>query len=554
MRSYTTASSSISSYGTQMLQGMAKALAVSTTDSQPNRLQTITSRANSTVPASPWMSDDEESSSSPSLQAHDPSLLLSTSNNKLGTSSPWAQQTGGFYDSEEDLKGATDPREMRVFHAQQKEHTVPRLEELLPDVSLIENNNSEMHVEAILQQYQEYLQQKTQSHFGYPYNLNLNHLDRLSTFLRYSINNLGDPYIPSNYAIHSRPFECAVVDFFAHLFQCSPTTPRSWWGYVTTSGTEGNLHGILCAREALPEDAVLYTSSETHYSIFKAARYYRIPCVSVPTQPTGEMNYEALAELLDTSKPAIMNVNIGTTVKGAVDDVDTILQILQESKIPRERFYVHCDGALFALMLPFLQGNTLSFQKPIDSIAVSGHKMLGSPMPCGVVITRKEHVENLEQRIDYLNSVDTTIMGSRNGQAALYLWYNIKRKGIQGLKRDVQECMATAVYLRDRLRDSGFRCQLNPLSTTVVLERPKDENVVQRWQLACEEDIAHVVVMPNVTRDKIDRFIQDLIFSRNKHGSIESARPDSPLTKLSTQWDTIGDDSSVHIDFSENVR
>ena len=48
-----------------------------------------------------------------------------------------------------------------------------------------------------------------------------------------------------------------------------------------------------------------------------------------------------------------------------------------------------------------------------------------------------EHVKKVEQKIEYLNSVDTTIMGSRNGQAALYLWYSLRKKGIAGIKRDV---------------------------------------------------------------------------------------------------------------------
>ena len=136
--------------------------------------------------------------------------------------------------------------------------------------------------------------------------------------------------------------------------------------------------------------------------------------------------------------PAIINVNIGTTVKGAVDDLDRIIAILEDLNIPRERFHIHCDGALFALMSPFVDSAPeISFQKPIDSIAVSGHKMLGCPMPCGVALSRKEHVEKVEQHIDYLNSVDTTIMGSRNGQAALYMWYSLRKKGIFGIKKDV---------------------------------------------------------------------------------------------------------------------
>jgi histidine decarboxylase len=266
---------------------------------------------------------------------------------------------------------------------------------------------------------------------------------------------------------------------------------------------------------------------------------YRMECQSIPTLPMGEIDYDILAKAIQKNrdKPVILNVNIGTTVKGAVDNLDRILRILQQLDIPREQFHIHCDGALFALMMPFVEfAPEISFRKPIDSIAVSGHKMLGCPMPCGVTLSRKEHVQRLEQRIDYLNSVDTTIMGSRNGQAALYLWYSLRKKGIDGIKRDVMHCMETARYLQNKLRENDFVCRLNDLSSTVVLERPLDEALVQRWQLACEEDICHVVVMPNVTPYKIDRFIEELIACREKFGRVKSVRSGSPLTKLHTPW------------------
>ena len=197
-----------------------------------------------------------------------------------------------------------------------------------------------------------------------------------------------------------------------------------YWGYVTTCGTEGNLHGILLAREKLP-DGVLYASRESHYSIFKAARYYRMDSESIDTLPSGQINYEELQQCIakNGDRPVIINVNIGTTVKGACDDLDRILRVLSFLDIPREKFYIHCDGALFALMLPFVQyAPQIGFNKPLDSIAVSGHKMLGCPMPCGIAVTRKEHVDRVEEEIQYLNSVDTTIMGSRNGQAPLYVF------------------------------------------------------------------------------------------------------------------------------------
>ncbi len=51
----------------------------------------------------------------------------------------------------------------------------------------------------------------------------------------------------------------------------------------------------------------------------------------MPALPTGEIDYEALKAALvaNAGKPAILNVNIGTTVKGAVDDLDRVLAVLK---------------------------------------------------------------------------------------------------------------------------------------------------------------------------------------------------------------------------------
>jgi len=442
---------------------------------------------------------------------------------KAGTPSPWAVFDAwgagdGIVDalSQED-EALLSPEMVRIPTSESS------TEQDLPDES------------DILSSYDKLLKRKSSVHFGYPYNLMYNH-EELYEFMKYSINNLGDPYITSNYGVHSRQFECSVIDFFAKLWKMDE---GSYWGYVTTCGTEGNLHGILLARECHP-DGILYTSRETHYSIFKAARYYRMEAKSIPTLPMGEIDYDALSSEIakNIDRPVIINVNIGTTVKGAVDNLDRILRILTTLKIPRERYHIHIDGALFAMMMPFVDwAPEISFQKPIDSIAVSGHKMLGCPMPCGIALSRKEHVKKVEQRIDYLNSVDTTIMGSRNGQAALYLWYSLRKKGVAGIKRDVVHCIETAQYLRDKITDAGLSCRLNDLSCTVVLERPLDDTIIKRWQLACEEDIAHVVVMPNVTKLKIDKFVEELVECKNVHGRMQPVRDDSPLVNLqSSAW------------------
>lgn len=76
---------------------------------------------------------------------------------------------------------------------------------------------------------------------GYPYNLDFDY-GALGQLQHFSINNLGDPFIESNYGVHSRQFEVGVLEWFARLWEIEKD---EYWGYITNCGTEGNLHGIL---------------------------------------------------------------------------------------------------------------------------------------------------------------------------------------------------------------------------------------------------------------------------------------------------------------------
>jgi len=380
------------------------------------------------------------------------------------------------------------------------------------------------HVTKVISEYADHLAERTEHHLGYPYNLDFN-FKELEQVQRFSVNNLGDPFVESNYGVHSRKFEIGVLEWFAGVWEI----PRNeMWGYVTNCGTEGNLHGVLTGREVFPT-GVLYCSRATHYSVPKAARMFRMPIALVDENDNGEMDLEHLKVCLQENKikglPAIINVNIGTTVKGAVDSLDGIFAALEETGYSREEYYIHVDGALFGLMLPFVddEGHAgdeivkLSFKTNIDSISVSGHKFVGAPVPCGVIITRKKHILKVSSEIEYLNSKDATIMGSRNGHAALYLWYAIQKKGLQGFKADTVECIKKARALKLMLDEAGVENTfLNRLSTTVVFRRPAEHSFVRKWQLACQGDIAHVVVMPSSTMDTLKTFCDELVESNRR--------------------------------------
>jgi len=349
------------------------------------------------------------------------------------------------------------------------------------------------------------LTEKADHLLGYPTNMTYDYAG-LERFLAFPINNVGDPFGDSNYAVNCHEFEREVIEFFAHLFHIQKS---DCWGYVTHGGTEGNMYGLYLAREVCPE-GVVYFSEDTHYSVMKIVHVLNMEHIIVKSQKNGEMDYDDLAGMvrLHREKPVIVQANIGTTMKGAVDDLEKIRAVLRDNAIHHS--YIHCDAALFGMMLPFIKdAPAFDFLAGADSIAVSGHKFIGMPMPSGVVVAKRANVERVKAAIEYIGASDTTIAGSRNAITALMLWRSIRALGRRGFERRVRDCLALTDYTLSRLAEIGWRAWANPCSNTVVLDRPPRE-FARKWQLAVKEDYAHVIVMPHVTKAKIDEFIDDL--------------------------------------------
>lgn len=77
--------------------------------------------------------------------------------------------------------------------------------------------------------------------------------------------------------------------------------------------TCANRHMFVTFRREVLPDGILYASRDSHYSVFKAARMYRMEAVKVNTLLSGEIDCADLERKLTEGKdkPAILNVNIG---------------------------------------------------------------------------------------------------------------------------------------------------------------------------------------------------------------------------------------------------
>lgn len=349
-------------------------------------------------------------------------------------------------------------------------------------------------------------------HFlGYPCTREFDY-SALYPFLSLPLNNVGDPFVASRYHLNTHQYEREVIFFFTQLLQAKKDDT---WGYVTNGGTEGNMYGIYLAREIYPE-GLLYYSEATHYSVPKILRMVHAKNIMIKSQSNGEIDYQDLAETIRIHRdvPPIIFANIGTTMTGAVDNLDKIRQIMVDLKI--RHYYIHADAALGGMILPFVdQPQAFNFSAGIDSIAISGHKMIGSPIPCGLVLARKKHVDSIARGVEYIGTLDTTVTGSRNAITPLFLWYAINNKGKDGFKKMCQHCLGIADYAISQLTTIGIKAWRHPNSITVVFPR-EAENVLEKWQIATQKEIAHIVTMPHVKTSHIDRFINDLKLAK-KH-------------------------------------
>ncbi|MCW3467182.1 histidine decarboxylase [Chitinophaga nivalis] len=356
-----------------------------------------------------------------------------------------------------------------------------------------------------LHAYMEKAEERSKYFIGYPIAQDFDYSE-LYPLLRLPLNNVGDPMVESTYDLNSRSLEQEVLQFFAELLRAPE---NNWWGYVTSGGSEGNLYGLYVARELYPE-GIVYYSEATHYSVQKNIQLLNLRSIVIRTQENGEMDYNDLRQMLQMHRdqPVIIMANIGTTMMEAKDDLSKVKQILRDLAV--KNYYIHCDAALagtYSALLDLKPG--FDFQEGTDSLSISGHKFIGSPFPCGVVMVKKNYKERIGKAIPYIGTVDTTISGSRNGHSPVFLWYAIKKLGRDGLRQRAQECLDMAAYTEQRLRDIGVKAWRNPAALTVVFPAPSWE-LRWKWQIATENGHSHIICMPGVSREQIDEFIGDI--------------------------------------------
>ena len=363
-----------------------------------------------------------------------------------------------------------------------------------------------------------------QTYFGYP----ANQQSEMSDFYKWylsagmevvNLNNAGDPMTDKPWRMSSHAFERDVIEYFAPLYGF---TRDNVWGIVTHSGTDGNNHGIYFGANYLKNKTgmapVLYVSDEAHYSNMRLAHLQNLEMRLIKSDAMGRMIPQELEKALDTSRPVLIIYAMGSTFKGAIDDMPTLNAVLdRHPEIPA--IYRHVDAALFGGYLPFTEHRMMVSHEAMrfESIAISGHKFFGIDSPSGLFLCTRDVYENqADFNVTYLNSNMRMISCSRDAVQPLKFWWIIQKVGTEGWTEQAANIMRCTAYLKQQLDSIGWPAWVNPYSNTVFFRRPSDD-IIAKYTLALGHDdkfggnLAHVVVMQHVTKEKINGFISDLM-------------------------------------------
>lgn len=178
-------------------------------------------------------------------------------------------------------------------------------------------------------------------------------------------------------------------------------------GQMTTGSSNANMIAMMAARNQfsnvsskglfVQKPLFAFVSKDAHYSFDKAANILGIgseQLIKVPTDECGQMDNLRLEALINKvishgGQPFFIGATLGTTVRGAYDDIAELLSIKNKYKL-----WLHGDGAWggAAIMSNKLKAKFLLQLDQLDSFTMDFHKMLGTALICNFLLFRQKNL------------------------------------------------------------------------------------------------------------------------------------------------------------------
>jgi len=261
-------------------------------------------------------------------------------------------------------------------------------------------------------------------------------------------------------------------------------------GLFVSGGSMANLAAIAAARQAKDCSSGrlrIYASSETHFSIAKAAALLGIGRENVHHVAVNErfrirlddLIAKITADLEAGYVPFCVVANAGTVNTGAVDPFEEIRKVAD-----RFQLWMHVDGSYgaFAVLAKSARKLFAGIERA-DSIALDPHKWLYLPVDVGCVIYRAPEIA----RAAFAHEAEyTRIIGEQADEAfafwdygpelsrrfrALKVWMLLKGVGLDSLGEAIESNLACARHLESMVRASDDFEMAAPVELSVFCFR-----------------------------------------------------------------------------------
>jgi glutamate/tyrosine decarboxylase-like PLP-dependent enzyme len=282
-------------------------------------------------------------------------------------------------------------------------------------------------------------------------------------------------------------------------------TPEAVEGTFTSGGAEANATALLVALAAafpevgsrgvrsLPGEPTLYTSSESHPTIARAARAAGLGREAVrviPADARSRMKPGALREAIARDRaagalPFLIVATAGTTAAGAIDPIVELASVAE-----RERCWLHVDAAWggLAALVPELAG-ALDGCARADSITFDPHKAMSVPLSAGAYLSRQRGALErvFHDRAGYMprdasRDPYARSMGWSRRFVGLKVLLPLAAAGWDGYSASLRAQIALADLLRERLRTGGWQIVNDtPLPVVCFVDMTRSDGATARF-------------------------------------------------------------------------
>jgi tyrosine decarboxylase/aspartate 1-decarboxylase len=287
-------------------------------------------------------------------------------------------------------------------------------------------------------------------------------------------------------------------------------------GHVVGGGTESNITALWMARNMSKKKEVVFPKS-AHFSIIKACDILDMKPVMVDLDDNYRMDVDTAAKRIGDDTAAVVGI-AGTTELGVIDPIRELGEISND-------VFFHVDAAFGGYVIPFLKDlgydiPEFDFNVPrVSTMSIDAHKMGMATIPSGSILMRsKKYLEKIVFKSPYLTKEDqTSLLGTRCSAGAVSAYAAMKFLGREGYKKIVRDCMDVTDHAIRKSAGIGLEPVVKPLMNIVNLKLRNPAEVYKAldgldWKTSTSKNppALRLVIMPHVTKNIIDEFLDDL--------------------------------------------